>query len=310
MQKYRLFQIDSFTQTPFTGNPAGVVLDAEGLSEQQMQSIARELNNSETAFVFLNNDPELPYDGEIRYFSPTVEVPICGHATVAAMYTLAKENNLANATLQIKTGAGILPFSVSAEEMAAKQQLKVTMTQGAIEISETLDTDYQQQIAKALGIELSDLNRNCPIQIASTWNSKVMVGINNRETLNLLTPDMSALTKVSQQIACNGFYVFCLDLANRDIQVHGRMFAPAIGIDEDPVTGNANGPLGAYLVENKLIRLENHVDTQQVSFVAQQGEAMGRTGHIQVNVTVRNGKPQLVKISGYAVEVFRTEISL
>src|SRR6478736_8256321 len=103
----RIYQIDSFTKEKFKGNPAGVVVNADGLNDNQMQLIARELNNSETAFIFSADDE---CDGVIRYFTPKAEVPICGHATIAAMYAKAVEENMDSRILRMKTKIGILPF--------------------------------------------------------------------------------------------------------------------------------------------------------------------------------------------------------
>lgn len=151
-----------------------------------------------------------------------------------------------------------------------------------------------------------DLLESYPIQIVSTGHSKVMVGIKNIETLNKMKPDYDALSRLSNIIKCNGYYVFTVDSQYSDILVHGRMFAPAIGINEDPVTGNANGPLGAYLVHHKLINHNNFL----FKFKAKQGEAIKRSGIIEVEVIIQNDEPAEVKISGNAVIVFKSELSL
>src|SRR5665647_460986 len=110
MKKLIVYQIDSFTKERFKGNPAGVVVNADGLNDDQMQMIARELNNSETAFLFSPDDNDC--DGVIRYFTPKTEVPTCGHATIAAMYAKAIEENLDSCVLKYKTRIGILPFEI------------------------------------------------------------------------------------------------------------------------------------------------------------------------------------------------------
>jgi PhzF family phenazine biosynthesis protein len=133
-----------------------------------------------------------------------------------------------------------------------------------------------------------------------------MIGIKSREKLNSLTPDLSRLVNLSRTISCNGYFVFTLDSDNEDILTHGRMFAPAIGIPEDPVTGNANGPLGAYLVHHNILRESNG----SVTFKAKQGEAMGRPGIVTVAVEVKDGKPTKVQVGGYAVVAFKTEIDI
>lgn len=296
--KYMVYQIDSFTKKKFCGNPAGVVLNANGLSEVQMQSIARELNNSETAFVFNNYDESC--DCAVRYFTPKTEVPVCGHATIAAIYAKAIEENLANTTVKIKTNVGILPIEI----LEDRDNLKIQMTQGAIAIDEPLPKEMQTRILSALGISEDERDKRCPIEIASTGHSKVMIAINSKEKLDLLTPNFYQLTMLSKEINCNGYFVFTLNSNEPEIFCYGRMFAPAVGINEDPVTGNANGPLGAYLIHNSVVQQNEGV----FSFRSIQGEAINRPGIVEVSVSISNGRPQLVKIAGNAVSVFKTTI--
>ncbi|WP_300561488.1 PhzF family isomerase [Companilactobacillus sp.] len=299
-QKYHVYQIDSFTKTIFSGNPAGVVTNADGLTDQQMQQIARELNNSETAFVLPASDPLA--DIQVRFFTPTTEVPICGHATIAAHYALATENNWDTRKTIQQTKAGNVPVNVIKQD----DGYKVIMTQGKIEISQPLDLPIQYQIIDALGLSVAQMNRFCPIEIASTGHSKVMVGINSLADLNKLEPDLDKLSKISQEIKCNGFYVFTVD-PNETPLIHGRMFAPAIGVNEDPVTGNANGPLGAYLVQNQVVPVKNR---RSFGFQIAQGEKINRPGSMVVRVSIDNGLPTKVKIIGDAVIAFSTEIGL
>ena len=300
MKKYRIYQVDSFTKEKLTGNPAGVVTNADGLTEKQMQQIARELNNSETAFILTSDSPD--YDIEVRFFTPKMEVPICGHATIAAHYVYAMEKGIKNGRIVQKTKAGILPVDI----INNGDDNSMIMTQGTISISEPLADEYINEITTALGIRTQDLEEKCPVCIASTGHSKVMVCIRSNQQLHSLSPDMTMLTNISKKINCNGYYVFTLN-RGEDILVHGRMFAPAAGLNEDPVTGNANGPLGAYLVKYNIEQNEND-DT--FVFKAAQGEAIGRKGIIEVIVTKENSKPTLVQIKGDAVVVFNTEITL
>jgi PhzF family phenazine biosynthesis protein len=124
--------------------------------------------------------------------------------------------------------------------------------------------------------------------------------------LDALKPDLPKLVELSRAIGCNGYFVFTLDSASRDILTHGRMFAPAIGIPEDPVTGNANGPLGAYLAQHRLVPTEG--DT--LSFRGRQGEAMGRPGTVEVIVELEAGVPKVVRVAGRAVIAFRGELQM
>jgi PhzF family phenazine biosynthesis protein len=300
MKKLTIYQIDSFTKERFKGNPAGVVVNADGLDDNQMQLIARELNNSETAFLFSPDDKDC--DGVIRYFAPKTEVPTCGHATIAAMYAKALEDNLNSCVLRIKTKVGILPFEIIREN----GDYKVIMTQGKFELSPTLDSETTQKLITELGLEKSDLDNKCPIQIASTGHSKVMIGIKNRKKLNDLNPNFNDLASLSVLIKCNGYFVFTFDSDIPEILTYGRMFAPAIGINEDPVTGNANGPLGGYLIQNKIVEYSNNL----FEFNGRQGEKINRIGVVNVKVKIENDLPTLIQIKGDAIVIFKTEIEI
>ena len=298
--KYRVYQIDSFTKELFRGNPAGVVPEAEGLTEIQMQQIARELNNSETAFIFPSHNSN--YDVEVRFFTPTTEVPLCGHATIAAHYVRAIEGERLGRTIQ-KTKAGLLPIDIVPDG----DDYAIVMTQAEPYVSEPFEHETVMEIVDALGIKESDLRKDCPVAIASGGHSKIMIGINSRELLDGITPNEGALTEISRKVGCNGYYVFTLS-PEEEILVHGRMFAPAIGISEDPVTGNANGPLGIYMVHFGICRelqSDDHFD-----FEILQGEKIGRSGGMKVHVVKNGNIPEFVQIIGNAIVVFRTEIEI
>ena len=300
MKKYITYQIDSFTKERFKGNPAGVVVNADGLNDDQMQRIAREINNSETAFLFSPDNSDC--DGVIRYFTPKMEVPTCGHATIAAMYAKAIEYNLDSCVLKIKTRIGILPFEI----IRNNGDYQVIMTQGKFELNPRFDNDTTQKILFALRLKNSDTDNRRPIQIASTGHSKVMIGIKSRKTLNELNPNYNDLAELSNQIKCNGYFVFTFDSDRKDTLTYGRMFAPAVGINEDPVTGNANGPLGGYLIQNKIFGYKDNI----FEFNGRQGEKIGRIGVVSVRVKIVNYLPSLIQIKGEAVVIFRTEIEI
>lgn len=300
MKKYRIYQVDAFTNEKLKGNPAGVVSNADGLTESQMQAIAREFNNSETAFILSPTASD--HDVWIRFFTPATEVPTCGHATIAAHYVRAVESKLLSCTVIQKIGIGILPVEIIKED----DGYRIVMTQGKIEFYEPIPSAERSEIIVALGLSDHDLHEHCPVQIVSTGHSKVLIGIKSRDTLNSLKPDFTRLADISGAIKCNGYFVFTFDSDSDDILTHGRMFAPAIGISEDPVTGNANGPLGAYLIHHKLVPQYKDL----FRFKSKQGEAIRRPGIIEVIVEIENGAPTRVKVAGEAVIVFKTEIEL
>ncbi|MBN2591811.1 MAG: PhzF family isomerase [Sedimentisphaerales bacterium] len=300
MKTYRVYQVDAFTKERFKGNPAGVVTNADGLSDIQMQAIARELNNAETAFILSPTAPD--HDVWIRFFTPTTEVPSCGHATISAHYVRAMENSLPSCTVQQRIGIGVLPVDVVKED----SDYKIIMTQGAFEISQEITGDTRKDILRALNLSETDLDDRCLIQITSTGHSKVMIGMKSKKKLNSLKPDLTSLVNISKTIGCNGYFVFTFDSDDKDILTHGRMFAPAIGIPEDPVTGNANGPLGGYLVHHGILKASD----EAVTFKGKQGEAIGRDGIVTVTVQVKDGKPSKVQVGGYAKIAFKTEITI
>ena len=316
-RSYAVYQVDAFTKEKLSGNPAGVVLDARGLTDEEMRRIARELNNSETAFILPGKPGE--YDVQVRFFTPAKEVPVCGHATIASHYVRAMELGLDSARVVQKCGAGIFAVDVCREN----GDYRVVMSQGRAVLGEPLSWEHQDRVLAALGVTRDDLRPGCPMASASVGSPKLMVVLRSLDKLHSLTPDLEALKELSGEIGCSGYLVFTLHpgeeplvharmfgpangVAEDPVTGHGRMFGPANGVAEDPVTGIANGPMGAYLVRNGLIPAEG----DEVRFTAVQGEAMGRPGSMEVRVALENGQPGEIQIVGNAVVAFRTTLEL
>ncbi|MEU0463508.1 PhzF family phenazine biosynthesis isomerase [Amycolatopsis sp. NPDC006131] len=296
-----LYQVDSFTTTAFTGNPAGVVLDAEGMTDAQMLAVARELNNSETAFVLPADSAD--HDVRVRFFTPAAEVPTCGHATIAAHFARAVEYGLPAGSLVQKTGGGLRqPVDVVRDG----DRIAIRMHQGAAGFGPELEGPRLDRLLRALGVARGDLAGDGPVQIVSTGHGKVLVGLRDRATVDGLRPDREALVSLSRETGCNGYFVFTLDGASPDALTWSRMFAPAIGIDEDPVTGNGHGPLGAYLVRHGIAPVHDG----RFTFTGRQGEAMGRPGRVRVCVTRSPEGDLTVSITGEAVTAFRATFTL
>lgn len=285
-----IYVVDAFTTKPNTGNRAGVVLDADHLSTQEMQAIAAFAGYSETAFVLSLKDQS--HDIHVRYFTPTHEVPICGHATIATHFLRATTGHQSDYPLIAKTGAGYLPVSI----FGSPEALLVKMTQGRVEFLSPFNESQRTELASALGVSVNDF-ADLPIQVVTTGHSKVMVPMLSRSKLDGLTPNNEKLKAISAEIGCNGFFPFVLEGSKQEPITYGRMFAPAIGINEDPVTGNANGPAGAYLVHHDLIECD-----QKVSYWGYQGLAIQRPGRVLVTVEKTNSILH-VSIAGQAVLV-------
>ncbi|MDV7073940.1 PhzF family isomerase [Citrobacter werkmanii] len=291
--KPQVYHVDAFTSVPFRGNSAGVVLHADGLSEAQMQLIARELRHSETAFLLTSNDSDV----RIRYFTPTVEVPICGHATVAAHYVRANVLGLGNTTVWQTSLAGRHRVDIE----AIGDDYRISLEQGIPGFEPPLEGAVRTAIIRALHLSEDDMLPGLPIQVATTGHSKVMIPLKPEVDLDALSPDLQALATISQQIGCNGFFPF--QIRKGENATDGRMFSPAIGIVEDPVTGNANGPMGAWLVHHRLMA---H-DGKTLRVQGHQGRALGRDGIVDVTVAIRDNQPEKVTITGSAVILFHAE---
>ena len=295
-----VYQVDAFTKDRFTGNPAGVVLDASDLSDAEMQHIAFELGNPETAFLFPADGPG--HDVRIRYFTPKTEVPLCGHATIAAHYTRAVVGGVPAGTVVQRGRAGDLPVALTRDG----GDYQVTLTLAPPTFEPPLRDAQVARLLAALGVTAGALLPNAPVQVAAAGHGKVIVGLRDRATLFGLSPDMAALAALSRDIACNGYHVFTFDTGDDRLLTSCRMFAPAIGVAEDPVTGNGNGPLGAYLVQHRLVQ---H-DGRRFRFLSTQGASVGRRGVVHVEVDIEGDVPVRVRIGRDAVIVFKAELYL
>ncbi|KRM76626.1 PhzF family phenazine biosynthesis isomerase [Secundilactobacillus collinoides] len=301
MTQYDLYQVDTFTKTKFTGNATSILTDARGLTDAQMLQITRKLNNSETAFVIPGKDTEA--DVTVRFFTPTGETPVCGHATIAVANLLAQLQQLTTGQFKIRTKAGIIPVTIALDDDG---QTLATMTQNKIAFEARLTGQTLANLFQALHVTKADLIPDLPIQIVNTGHSKVMVPLVELATLNQLKPDLALLTKISQEVGANGFYPFVVTAKQPEFHIHGRMFAPISDNDEDPVTGNANGELGAYLVKYGF----SEKGTSSFFFKAYMGNVLHRPGVVEVAVEKQGDRPSAVKIAGGIVHVFQTKLEV
>ena len=256
----KYYIIDAFTDQPFGGNPAGVVLlDGDTFpTEELMVHIAAELRYSETAFVRRDSDSEYT----VRYFTPKAEVELCGHATIATFAMLHHENGLTGRCL-CHTKAGDL--RIEAGE-------KVLMQMAIPQIVKTIDEP--EEIYRALGV--GDYTPAPPVMIVSTGLPDFMIPIGDVETLNRLQPDMEAVSAITKKYEAVSFHVFAF--AGDSYTAHVRDFAPLYDIPEESATGTANASLTHYLQQNGCI-----ASAGDFSFL--QGEAMGRPSVVATRVT-------------------------
>jgi PhzF family phenazine biosynthesis protein len=294
MPKIPIAQVDAFTDTPLTGNPAGVVGQADGLTETQMQAIAREMAVSETAFVLRPKKPGA--DLAIRWFTPANEVPLCGHATVGAFHALAEEGKHGmrlpgSFPFRVETRSGVLPVTVE------KEPRRITVRFGLPVPEFQRAGQHKLEMMHLLGVQPEDLESHLPIVGADY----LYVPIRRLHALFELRPNLPGLAQFLVNRGYGGLCVFVTETVERTSAVHSRFFAPHQGIDEDPVTGSANGPLGAYLFEQRIAEPRDGV----LEVIGEQGDAIGRPGRVKIRVGVEGDHVTSVEIAGRAVTVLR-----
>jgi trans-2,3-dihydro-3-hydroxyanthranilate isomerase len=301
VKEIEIKQIDAFTKTPFQGNPAGVVLRAEGLNSRQMQEIAKEMNLSETAFVVKRWNRR---SFSIRFFTPEKEVNLCGHATIATFYALAKTGEIKPCApygeVFQKTKAGYLAVRIFFEQgnprMILMGQAKPRFQ--PVRIGPRI-------LSKMLGIETSSLDLQCsPIEKAFTGLWHLIVPMKTRKSIDLARPNYLELRELNKSLDVTTTHLFTLNSGRKEITAYTRDFAPAAGVDEDPVTGTANGALGAYFVKNQLVPLA----FPEVKMTFEQGNRLRRKGILTIQVSHRDGKVSEVWVGGEAVTVLEGTI--
>ena len=292
-----VFQVDAFTAQRFAGNPAGVVLGAEALTDEQMQAIARELNNADTAFVLPPDAPD--HDLRVRFFTPRSEAAFVGHATLAVHAVLAQRQPQALRRQAGRTGIVCVEALPDASGFAIQQPAPV--------LGRTLQPEDITPVLDALGLASTELDTRCPPRIAGSPSTRLLIALKEGATLSTLSPDLSQLARLSPLLGAAGYFLFSLQPAQPDCDIESRMFCPALGISEDPVSGNAHGLLGAQLLQQGLLP----VTDGKAHFRGAQGHHMGRPGQVEVTLTVdASGQCSGVQIAGQAIMVFATQISL
>jgi PhzF family phenazine biosynthesis protein len=297
----RIFQVDAFTTERFSGNPAGVVLDADDLSDTQMQLIARELNNGDTAFL-LKPDAE-DHDLRVRFFTPRAEAGFVGHATVAAHAVLAQLGHRPLPRQKQRTGI----VQVSVQHVAGRQRTEaatIAIAQPPPRLQSAPPTAALAEALTALGISQADLDQRLPPIIAGDASTRLLLAVNDAAALSRLTPDLSRLAALSNAVGAPGYFLYTLNPALPNCHTEARMYCPALGIPEDPVSGNAHGMLGAYLWRLGLLPAGG------THFVGTQGHFMGRAGTVRIDVQQGGSALTGVTINGRAIVVFETTISL
>jgi len=262
--------LNAFAENGKGGNPAGVVLNADQLSDKNKLEISKKVGLSETAFVSKSKTEDFKLD----FFTPNKQIAHCGHATVATFsylkqLNILKNNNSSKETIDGKRKIEMIGDLAFMEQLAPKY----------VDVS-----DKESIILKSLGLKKNDLIPNAPIQLVNTGNSFILVPVKSKEILKSIIPDFNMISEISEAFDLIGYYVFSTDTDNPDNDVTSRMFGPRYGILEEAGTGMAAGPLGCYLFDILKIKKER--------FHIQQGKYMKEPSSslIIVDLRIENGE--------------------
>ena len=300
MKEYRFIQVDVFTDVPFGGNPLAVFPEAEGLSTEEMQRLAKEMNLSETTFVL---PPQAAgADFKVRIFTPAAEMPFAGHPVVGTHWVLAHLGrvDLREPVTQVRfeLGVGVLPADL---HVTGGKVERVVMTQDRPTFHAVLED--VTELAAGLGMAPEAITETgWPVQIVSTGVPQMMVPVRSLAEVQALDAgklNTAALNRVCRAVGTECVMVFTFETEGPESTVHVRMFAPLLGVPEDPATGSANGALGAYLVHHRAVEVTEPTTT----IVSEQGAEIDRPSTIYVEVDSQGEKIAAVRVGGQVVLV-------
>jgi len=277
---------------------AGMLTPFAGMMGTILSAATREMNCSETAFVLPSRQPGA--DCQVRFFTPSEEVDLCGHATIATFHVLVSEGIVSltgkETIVRQETKAGVLPvYILSADQRTID---RVIMGQALPQILGT-NGDFKK-VAELMGLNETDLALNgLPMQVVSTGLPDLMVPVKDLRTLKKASPDFSRLAEYQKSQGFISIHAFTFETEDPTNTVHVRDFAPSVCIDEEAATGTANGALGAYLVANKALPLP----PGELLLKVEQGYVMGRPSEILVSIRYAGGVVSDVKVGGRAVTI-------
>jgi trans-2,3-dihydro-3-hydroxyanthranilate isomerase len=295
MPTYSLYQVDAFTITPLGGNPCAVLFDCADLSDASMQAIAREMNLSETAFVWKKPDGQF----RARYFTPAEEIPLAGHPTIATVYALVDSGRLSLPGDYLKIPLELRDGPIDVEIFARSGAVdRIVMSQRKPRF---LSAHRAADVMPAFGLDEADLLPGAPIQTVSTGTPQLMIPLKSHDSLRKALLDIEKYTALRERGDFFSPHLFCL----QGVEI-GATFARHFGVPpdtiEDPFTGSATGGMAAYLWHHGLI--------ERPTFIAEQGHWMRRPGQAFVEVVGPRDEIESVKVGGSAVTVLRGALTI
>ncbi|HEY7022191.1 MAG TPA: PhzF family phenazine biosynthesis protein [Ktedonobacterales bacterium] len=303
MRRLPFVQLDVFTSKPFGGNQLAVFEDAQSLSDAEMQSIAREMNYSESTFILPATDPKALC--RVRIFTPATELPFAGHPVVGTTWALAYLGSIpgGGSPVYLELGVGTLPVEVLYEE---RKPSFVWMHQPVPKF-ESWAGD-RNALASALGLAPDAFDGDLPIEHGTAGGGGfIYVPLKSLEAVGKARPGPGLAAAMATTTANVGVFVFTLEKPATGADVHGRMFGAAMGIVEDAATGSAAGPLGAYLLRHGKSRPDGERETR---IRLEQGVEMGRPSRIEIAITGTAEQIEDVRVGGESVVTAEGEFYL
>lgn len=299
MVKYKFFLIDVFTSEPFSGNPLAVFPEAEKIPENNLQKIAREMNLSETTFIFPPENKN--NDIKIRIFTPMCELPFAGHPTIGsafAVFSNLQYPEISKSYHIIEEGIGTVKVAIQWQNREIKS---ISMEQPLPEFKEIINDIGL--ISSLLSISDDKIVNDLPVQVLSAGLPTLYIPVNDIETLNSIQLRIDIWKKHFSGNNPLQIMAFTTNTGKAKNTVQSRFFAPALGVYEDPATGSASGPLGCYLLKYKLMESKEHL-----SITNYQGEKIQRPSKIFIEINQKNGWVESLNVGGSCVFVGMGEI--
>ncbi|MCT2536273.1 PhzF family phenazine biosynthesis isomerase [Aquibacillus koreensis] len=297
MKSITVYHYDAFGKEPDKGNPAGVVLSGDELTDVEMQEIAFKVGFNETAFPVKSDVADL----RIRFFTPGHEMNLCGHATMTTVYALKSKGLLGDKKeITIETNAGILPIKINA---SVKSEMFIKMKQASPQFKEF--TGSKEELANSIGLKESDLHADLPILYGSTGTWTLLIPIKQLSAFQKMVPNNKQFPKILKEMPKSSVHPFCLETYDSKADMHARHFSsPYSGTIEDVVTGTASGVMGAFYakyIKNSFI--------EPLNLIVEQGHEVEKDGQVVVRVS-KNSESFDVQITGNAVFVKDIQVLL
>lgn len=298
MRKLHYHRVDVFTDRVFGGNPLAVFTNGRGVSPETMQAVAKEFNLSETTFVLPPDDAR--HDYRVRIFTPAQELPMAGHPTVGTSFVLAREHMTARerdgaVDITLEEGVGPVPVRI---EFAGGEPVYAEMTQPLPTFGPRLEA--LAPVAEMLSLDAADIDERLPVEVVSCGVPFLYVPLKSLDAARRARPRADLMESTLAGVVPPEVFVFTRETEHAGSTVHSRMFAPPMGIVEDPATGGASGPLGCYLVRHGLVGAAGGA----ADIVSEQGLEMGRPSFIKIRIETDGGERITgVRVGGQTVYV-------